>query len=89
MCWTCIESKHGVKARKKHWCFFCAESIEPGSLYDRRSGIARGEGFVTMHMHPECNDATSHWDAMDYESFSEGGMKRVVLLERHDKEENQ
>jgi hypothetical protein len=29
-----------------------------------------------MKMHPECDEATSHWQNDDYETFTQGELKR-------------
>ena len=47
--------QEGVKARKPHWCTLCGEGIKVGDLYDKRTGVQEGDGFWTMHMHPECH----------------------------------
>ena len=75
MGWTCLSSKHGVRARKEHQCFMCAEPIPAGTKYDRRSGVRDGQ-FVTMTLHPGCNETSSEWDDLDWETFSTGGMAR-------------
>lgn len=73
MSWECLESGSRI-TRKAHKCFFCNDLIPIGTAYDFRSGA--GDGIFTMKMHPECNKATSGWTEDEYESFSEGELKR-------------
>ncbi len=72
----CLNSE-SRKARKHHRCYFCGEAICIGDRYDYRCGTTSGELWA-MHMHPECNEATHEWKEEDYETFSEGTMKRGI-----------
>jgi hypothetical protein len=81
MSWTYL-GQATVKARKAHRCLCCGESIKPGEQYVKRSGVESGEGFMNMLMHPECEKATAGWNDDDWESFSEGTLKRGEAEER-------
>ena len=73
-----VSSKDGVKARRPHRCDLCGERIAIGELYDTRSGVSEGDGFSTMHMHPECHAHESH-ETVDpdwYEDISEPAFER-------------
>lgn len=70
----CVKQSSGVRARKRHRCFFCDEWIEVGERYNRRTGI--NDGWWIMHMHPECDKATSDWKDWDYETFEQGSLQR-------------
>jgi len=75
MSWQYLSSKKGVAARKEHKCTMCGESILVGEKYDTRNGVDDGD-FVTMRMHPECNEASIAWDEADWATFEPGGMVR-------------
>lgn len=69
---TCLSSKDGVRARKQKWCALCNEPINVGDLKDVRSGV--GDGFWTMHMHPECHRyEQSPEKPVDWEWYECGG----------------
>lgn len=81
---TCLSTKDGIKARKRHRCDLCGESITAGELQDVRSGVQPGDGFWYMHMHPEChkyecspqNPVESDW----YENISEPAFLRAEAI---------
>jgi hypothetical protein len=52
---TCTSSKEGVTARKTYRCTLCGQRIHVGERHDTRTGVADGDGFWTMRMHPECH----------------------------------
>lgn len=73
---VCLTIKDGVKARKRHHCSFCFEGINPGDLYDKRTGVSDGDMF-TMHMHPECHAyEKTALTADDYEDMSDPVFER-------------
>ena len=87
---TCLSSKEGVKAAKQHRCCLCGERIVVGQLHDTRTGVAEGDGFWTMRMHPECHRyeqspemhrKLSDWDW--YEDVSEPAFERAEA-QRHE-----
>jgi hypothetical protein len=80
---TCLSSKNGVKARKRKWCAFCGEAINPGDLKDVRNGVD-GSDFWTMHMHPECHDYEKQPGVVDdewYEGSYEIAFTRAEAIE--------
>ena len=67
-----ILTEKAVKARKKHRCVFCQETIDVGSVYAVRTGV--NDGFFTMKMHHECRKfADDNWREDWEEGISEGG----------------
>ena len=75
---TCVSHKNGVKSRKRKRCTLCGEMINVGDIKDIRTGIESGEGFWTMHMHPECHaheqrpgtvDPDWYYDSDGYPAF--------------------
>ena len=54
------------KARKKHCCQWCGESILVGETYYRYSGLCDND-FQSTAMHLECKDAMWRNDAYDDE----------------------
>ena len=84
---TCISWKDGVKARKSYLCCLCAEGIAVGGLHDTRTGVATGDGFWTMRMHPECHayeqspKIRAHLHDWDwYEDISEAAFDRSKAI---------
>jgi hypothetical protein len=45
-----------VRARKKHVCDWCSETIKRGEIYVRILQVDSGD-FYTTHLHTECNAA--------------------------------
>ncbi len=69
MSWTCTSGNKTSKARKRHRCAVCTTIIQSGETQITRTGIMSGEGFHTMHMHPECEEYSRDWKNDDWESF--------------------
>lgn len=84
MSWNCLEGNNTVRARKKHRCDVCSETINPGDMHVTRSG-ACDEGLYRMHMHLECEDHSSDWDSGDWESHSPGDISRKEVQESQQK----
>lgn len=59
------------KARKRHSCYLCCNSIQPGQVYVRRNGV-EGREFHSVAMHLECEEQTRDWDYIDWECFTPG-----------------
>ena len=76
MSWTQLSSKRGVRARKRHTCYYCGEPILVGEKYDIWVGTYPGEGIITTRAHPECLDAVAGWEAGDHETFDPGSLAR-------------
>ena len=74
MSWTYI-SESKPTAKKQYNCFLCGESIFKGEKHLSRTGADNGK-IYSFRTHFECNDETLGWNRMDWESFSEGEMKR-------------
>lgn len=51
-------------ARKRFWCDWCSESIEPGETYTRYRWYDYGD-VGTCRMHPECYAAGDNVDLDD------------------------
>lgn len=82
---TMLSFKDGVKARKKHRCCLCGESIAVGEIHDTRTGVDGGDGFWTMRMHPECQAYEQSpkmrdllYDSDWYEDVSEPAFARAA-----------
>lgn len=69
---TCLSSKNGIKAKKRHRCCLCGELIHAGETYDLREGVESGEGFWKMKMHPECHAYEQKPGTVDYEWYEDG-----------------
>ena len=54
------------KAKKRHRCDWCWQSVDAGETYKRYRYYAHGDAG-TVKMHPECHDA------MQVEANEEGG----------------
>lgn len=61
-------------ARKPHQCWLCDGTINAGETYVYRAGSDGGQ-MVAMHMHAACEAETQDWDAMDWETFSQGDLE--------------
>ena len=59
-----------IKARKEHRCSLCGLRIRRGATYVFRQGV-EGREHWRMRMHAVCDDATSRWDYVDWESMSD------------------
>ena len=48
----------------------CGQAIAEGEPCERSTGVEAGEGWWTMHCHPECLDltVTQKWDANEWEN---------------------
>ena len=68
------------KTRKPHRCCFCDLQIAKGQLAVRH--VYRDDGICTSYAHEDCQLATewAKWDALDYESHSDGGEFRRTTL---------
>ena len=69
------------KARKPHQCWLCEGTIPAGSTYVYRAGAEDGQ-MVAMHMHTACEAETHDWDAMDWETFSQGDLQTYLNQEK-------
>jgi hypothetical protein len=69
-----------IKARKPHECLLCGESILVGEPYRHRTAIE--DGFIIMHIHPECERKTRDWDETEWETFSYGELPRPLAPDR-------
>jgi hypothetical protein len=49
-----------TKARKRHVCSWCGETIEKGEIYHRRYCVLEGSGS-TIKEHPECAHAENQY----------------------------
>jgi hypothetical protein len=78
--WTCVQGNKTSKARKRHRCIVCDSLIESGETQVTRVGIQSGEGFLTMHMHPECEEFSTDWTDDDWESYMPGSCTRAEIL---------
>ncbi len=70
MGWTHIEDNN-YRARKRHVCELCGQFIEPGWKYVSRFGCRDGKA-IRSAMHVECEDISSHWDDIDWETHHAG-----------------
>lgn len=84
MSWTCLEGNRTCKARKWHRCMVCDKAIEPGDIQVTRSGVDE-EGFIRMHMHPECEEYSRDWDNGDWETHSPGDISREEIQQSQQK----
>lgn len=75
---TVLSSKDGVRNRKRQYCCFCCEVIQPGELKDIRSGVSDGQ-FWTMHMHPECHQYEQMPGVVSDEDYEDLGMLEPVF----------
>jgi hypothetical protein len=78
--WVWIRDSE-VKARKQHRCFLCGEKIEVNESYIARTGVE--DVIVTFKMHIGCEKESSNWHIEDWETFSEGEMKRPASFLIH------
>lgn len=62
-----IGPTHSVKARKRHNCFLCPCSIEPGTLYLRWACEDDGRVY-TIRVHPDCASYAND----NIEAFTDG-----------------
>ena len=79
---TCLSSRNGVKARKRHYCDLCGEVIVPGGFYDTRTGVD-GSDMWTMKMHPECHTHEQKPGTVDpfwYDDITEPAFDRPAVL---------
>jgi len=53
-------------ARKRHQCWWCGESIEPGTKYVR--WLCKDGDVVQVKVHPECCIA---WDSLSFSEVQE------------------
>ena len=65
--WTHIDELTPI-ARKNHRCCLCGYTIPKGTKYAKRTGID-DEGWLTMHMHEQCEAATLAWHWDDWEAM--------------------
>jgi hypothetical protein len=70
---TISEIKHVRKARKNHFCDWCAETIKKGYPYS--TWFTFGES-TTTRMHPECYKACYLADLYDEELPTAGTFRR-------------
>lgn len=81
---VCLSSRDGIKARKPHRCCLCGEGIIKGDRQDVRTGVQEGDGFWTMHMHPECHryeqSASRPVDPDWYEEISDSAFPRAEAV---------
>jgi len=59
-----------IKARKQHKCDLCGLRIRKGATYVYREGV-EGKEHWRLRMHPVCDNVTSRWDYVDWESMSD------------------
>ena len=59
------------KARKRHVCGLCLQSIQPGWIYDYTNAIG-DDGPYTWRVHPACRAIFRQWDRDDQEDFDAG-----------------
>lgn len=79
MTWKCLRNDTR-KAREAHTCWLCDKQIDPGEVYIYRIGVDQSN-LVEMHMHVICEEVTSGWDAMDWETFSQGDLQTHINQE--------
>lgn len=80
MSWVCLETNRTSRARKAHRCSVCDARIEPGEEQVTRAGVQPGEGYVRMHMHPECERYSDKWTNEDWECHGSGSVNRADVL---------
>lgn len=73
-------SGEGGLCRPRKWqrCRLCGQVIEIGEPCHRFTGVEPGEGWWTMHIHPECYAVTikEKWDTDDWELCEPGDFDR-------------
>lgn len=52
--WVLKRHPNPCRPRKRHECRICGQWIYPGEECVRWTGVERGEGWWTAHVHPEC-----------------------------------
>ena len=77
----CTESEK-VSAKKRHQCTWCAEGIEPGSVYLRWASVDDGM-WSKSKMHPEClqacRDADREYGTNEYDPYDNERPKAAGL----------
>jgi len=85
--WTHIEDRTRT-ARKRYMCDFCGRPIPPGTPYLARVGVDDDEGWITSHIHHQCNRAASRMDGdRDWESGWDEGQFWAEDLTQEERDE--
>ena len=67
--------------RKAHLCRLCGQTIQAKEPCLIWSNVEAGEGWHTLHAHPECYQVTldEKWDELEWESTFPGDIERPAI----------